>query len=257
MKALYAFTKKEWLQTWRSGKFLILLIVFGLFGILNPGIAKLTPWMMEQFSSTLEESGLLLTEINVDALTSWTQFYKNIPMGLIVFLLMFSGILTNELQSGTLIHMITKGLSRKTVILAKVFVMLILWTFSYWMCFGITYGYNAYFWDNSIALHVLYSAFLIYLTGVWLITLMMLMSVLFPSSSGTAVGTGAIVFVSYLLSMIPNFHACLPTTLMSAGGLLSAVNEPSDYHKALCVAIVLTLLQLLGAIWGFNRKKVV
>ena len=98
MKQFIAFFQKECLEVWRTGKFLILLLIFVVFGIMNPAIAKLTPWMMEQFATSLEESGLVVTEVIVNAMTSWTQFYKNIPMGLIVFLLMFSGILAIELQ---------------------------------------------------------------------------------------------------------------------------------------------------------------
>ena len=79
MKQLIAFSKKECLEVWRTGKFLILLLVFVLFGIMNPAIAKLTPWMMEQFATSLEESGLIVTEVTVTAMTSWTQFYKNVP----------------------------------------------------------------------------------------------------------------------------------------------------------------------------------
>ena len=45
MKSLIAFIKKEWMEQVRSGRLLILLILFTLFGIMNPAIAKLTPWM--------------------------------------------------------------------------------------------------------------------------------------------------------------------------------------------------------------------
>ena len=107
MTQLMAFTKKEFMEVIRTGKFLILTVLFIIFGVMNPAFAKLTPWMMEAFSESLKGSGLTVTEAKVDALTSWTQFYKNVPMALIVFLLMFSGILAVEYQKGTLINMIT------------------------------------------------------------------------------------------------------------------------------------------------------
>ena len=47
MKSLIAFMKKEWMDLVRSGRLMILLVIFLLFGIMNPAIAKLTPWMME------------------------------------------------------------------------------------------------------------------------------------------------------------------------------------------------------------------
>lgn len=70
MRAFLAFTKKEWLELIRTGKCVLLLILFTLFGIMNPAIAKLTPWMMEMLSADLSDMGLILTETNVDALTS-------------------------------------------------------------------------------------------------------------------------------------------------------------------------------------------
>ena len=46
MKSLFAFMKKEWMEQVRSGKVILLGIIFVLLGIMNPAVAKLTPWMM-------------------------------------------------------------------------------------------------------------------------------------------------------------------------------------------------------------------
>lgn len=256
MTQLMAFTKKEFMEVIRTGKFLILTVLFIIFGVMNPAIAKLTPWMMEAFSESLKGSGLTVTEAKVDALTSWTQFYKNVPMALIVFLLMFSGILAVEYQKGTLINMITKGLTRWKIVVSKSVVLLLLWSFGYWMCYGITYGYNEYFWDNSIAKDVAFAAFCVYMLGVWLIALLMLMSTIFSSGSAVAVGTGGVFFVIYLLSMLPDLKEYLPTCLMGASGLLSGAGEAGDYTTALVVAVGLTVVQLVVAVLAFNRKNV-
>ena len=256
MTQLMAFIKKEWMELLRTGKFIIIVILFMIFGVMNPAIAKLTPWLMKMYSKSLEGSGLILTEAKVDALTSWVQFYKNVPMALIVFLLMFSGILAVEYQKGTLINMITKGLSRWKIVISKSVVLLLLWSFGYWMCYGITYAYNEYFWDNSIAKEVGFAAFCVYLLGVWLIALMMLMSVLFSAGSATAVGTGSVFFVLYLLSMLPDVKEYLPTYLIGASGLLSGVGEAGDYRTALVVTVGLTVVQLVVAVLVFNRKDV-
>ena len=256
MTQLMAFTKKEFMEVIRTGKFLILTVLFIIFGVMNPAIAKLTPWMMEAFSESLKGSGLTVTEAKVDALTSWTQFYKNVPMALIVFLLMFSGILAVEYQKGTLINMITKGLTRWKIVVSKSVVLLLLWSFGYWMCYGITYGYNEYFWDNSIAKDVAFAAFCVYMLGVWLIALLMLMSTIFSSGSAVAVGTGGVFFVIYLLSMLPDLKEYLPTCLMGASGLLSGAGEAGDYTTALVVAVGLTVVQLVVSVLAFNRKNV-
>ena len=119
MRAFFAFLKKELLESARSGRLLLLLILFGVFGIMNPAVAKLTPWLLEVMGEELAESGMVITEVTVDALTSWTQFFKNIPMALIAFVLVYGGIFTKEYESGTLILVLTKGISRYKVLLAK------------------------------------------------------------------------------------------------------------------------------------------
>lgn len=58
MRQLSAFLRKEGMEFIRTGKIWILLIIFILFGIMNPAIAKLTPWMVETMSDSLAESGI-------------------------------------------------------------------------------------------------------------------------------------------------------------------------------------------------------
>ena len=83
MTELRAFTWKEFLWTARTGKLMFSLILFVLFGIMNPAIAKLTPWLMETVAESLADSGLNIVETTVNALTSWNQFCKNIPMAMV------------------------------------------------------------------------------------------------------------------------------------------------------------------------------
>ena len=99
MRALFAFTKKEITEQLRTGKLAVLCILFALFGVMNPAVAKLTPFMMEMLAETMAESGLVITEVKVSALDSWVQFFKNIPIALIVFILMEGSIFTREYQS--------------------------------------------------------------------------------------------------------------------------------------------------------------
>ena len=69
-----ACLKKEWMELCRSGRLLVLLLVFTLFGIMNPAFAKLTPWLMETLSESLADAGLVAASVKIDAMTSWAQF---------------------------------------------------------------------------------------------------------------------------------------------------------------------------------------
>ena len=123
-----AFLRKEWMEWNRTGRTMVLLAVFVLFGIMNPAFAKLTPWMMEVMSESLAEAGIVAAAVQVDAMTSWVQFYKNIPLGLIIFVLINSGSFTSEYEKGTLIPVVTKGLSRRKILAAKTVFLFASWT---------------------------------------------------------------------------------------------------------------------------------
>jgi hypothetical protein len=58
MRALFAFVKKELTEQARSGKLLFMTILFVLLGIMNPAIAKLTPWLLETMADSLADSGM-------------------------------------------------------------------------------------------------------------------------------------------------------------------------------------------------------
>ena len=133
MKSLLAFIKKETMEQLRSGRLIILGILFVLLGIMNPAVAKLTPWMLEIFADSLAESGMTVTNVTVSAMDSWVQFFKNIPIGLIAFVLLQSSIFTKEYGSGTLVLSLTKGLARFKVVISKTAVLAVLWTLGYWL----------------------------------------------------------------------------------------------------------------------------
>lgn len=256
MRAFLAFMKKEWMELVRTGKLWILLVVFVLFGIMNPAIAKLTPWMMEMFEESFAQMGMSISEVQVDALTSWGQFYKNVPMALVVFLLMFSGTMTSECQKGTLIPILTKGMERWKVVLAKTSMAIGMWTICYWMCYAITYGYNWYFWDNGIAHHPLFAAFCLYLAGTWLITLMLAASGFLKSNSAVLIAAGAVFLICYFTGMVPKFGTYLPTQLLGAGNLLSGAGKIEEYLWAIAVTGVLGILNLAVSVIEFDRKEI-
>lgn len=255
MKALLSFMKKEYLEGTRTGKIILLILLFVLFGIMNPAIAKLTPWMMEMMSDTMAENGLIVTDVKVDAMTSWTQFFKNNPFALIAFVLIFSDSFTKEYKSGTLLLVLTKGLSRYKVVLAKTAFLLSLWTFGYGLSFAITYGYNAYFWDNGIADNLFASAAIWWLFGVWVIGLLVLFSSLLLNNTQVSLCTGGTVLLAYLLSIIPKVKAYSPMMLINANSLLTGAEGTDAYIKAIVIAAALCIVCVTVSIPIMNKKQ--
>lgn len=256
MRQYLAFTKKEILEQTRSGRLLLLTIISGLFGILNPATAKLTPWMMEVLSGQLAEAGMTVTAVEVDAFTSWTQFFKNMPMALLICLILFSGILTAEYQRGTLVHAVAKGMKRWKILAAKMSVMAALWTAGYLFSYGITYGYNAFFWDNRVVHCLPFAAFCLYLYGMWLLTVLLLASALCRSSAAVMLMVGAAWLASYAAGMFPALKEYSPCYLLASADLLTGAKDAGDYLAALLVTVGLALVCGALSVPVFERRDV-
>lgn len=254
MKSFLAFMKKEITDQLRSGKLTILGILFILFGIMNPAVAKLTPWLLEVMADSMAESGMTITMVSVTAMDSWVQFFKNIPMALIIFVVLQSSIFTKEYSSGTLILSLTKGLERFKVVIAKALLLFVLWSIGYWLCFGITYGYNAYFWDNAVAQSLMFSTVCWWLFGVWVIALAVLFSTAASTNTGVLLGTGGVVFASYLIGLLPKAGKYLPTRLADGTSLIYGVTQAGDYTPAIVITAAMTLIGFALCILLFNKK---
>ena len=255
MSSFIAFIKKEMTEQMRSGKLTVLVAIFVALGIMNPAVAKLTPWLIEMMSETLAENGMTVTVVSVSALDSWAQFFKNVPIALIAFVLLQSSIFTKEYSSGTLVLSLTKGLERYKVVLSKSAIITVLWTAGYWLCFIITYGYNAYFWDNSVAKNLGFSVVCWWVFGVFVISLTVLFSVLAGSNTTVLLGTGGAVLVSYLLGFIPKIEKYLPTALSDGSSLVYGFSGVKDYVPALVVTATLSVICFSVSIPIFNKKQ--
>ena len=255
MRTFIAFLKKEILETIRTGKLFIVLIISCLFGIMSPAIAKLTPWMMKTLSDSLEESGLQVKEVVVDALTSWTQFYKNIPMALLVFVLVFAGILAGEYQKGTLVLSVSKGASRTAVLAAKTVTLLGVWTLGFTVCYGITIFYTEFYWDNSIVQSCLFGAVCYWLFGANVLAFLVLVSTIAETVSMVLLGTAAYVGAQFLLMLFPKVERFLPIKLTEGMTLAAGGSHAEDYIPAVLVTVAMTAGVFLASRICIGKKK--
>lgn len=255
MKTMLAFWKKEWMDQFRSAKFYILIGVFVLFGIMNPVTAKITPWLFEILSESLEGSGMNIQINEVSALDSWAQFYKNISTALITFVLIESNILAKEIRSGTLILALTKGLDRYKIVISKAAVLAVLWTVCYWLCFAITYFGNLFFWDNAIAQNLMFSAACGWVFGLFICSVVMLASAIFGGNILVLVMCGGVSLVFSFAIMLPKVKDFIPTLLSDGTSLVYGLAQPDDFYKALVVTIVLSVACFAASIPVFNKKQ--
>ena len=250
-----AFVKKEWMEMIRTGKLLILGILFLLFGILNPAIAKLTPWLMEMMQESIKQSGLELGVVTVNAMTSWTQYYKNAPMALLVMVLMSSGILTNEYQNGTLVQVVTKGLSRRKILASKMIMLSLSWTALFLLYFGVTYGYTAYYWGEDKVEGLAFGSFAYWLFGLMILAVLTLFSTISDNVGQVLLGTGCVYGAMLFLNYVPKLQKVLPLRLCEGLQLCVGTLKTEDFVPAIICAGAGILVCVMMSVILFDKRR--
>ena len=254
MKAYLAFCKKELRESWRTYRLVIMLAVFVLFGILSPATAKLLPKLLDGADMG---GGVIIHMPTPTALDAWTQFFKNVgQMGMLVVVIVFCGIIATELSRGTLINILTKGMRRSTVILAKFTVAAAIWAASYLVCLGVTYAYTAYYWPGKALPHAVLAFVAPWVFGLLLIALLIFGGVCFKSLYGSLLTAGGVIVAMNLAGLIPQSAKYNPVTLAGGTlGLLTKAKAPSDFLPALAICLALTAALVAASILTFNRTQ--
>lgn len=255
MRGFGVFCRKEITELYRTYRLLLLGAVALAFGILSPLIAKLTPWLMEQYADSFREQGIIVGEVTVTAKDSWAQFDKNFMILLIVGMAIFCGSYVNEYTKGTLIPLVTKGLTRTSVVLSKLMIQLLAWTAYFGVCFGITWGYTAYFWENSVVQNYLWMALFFWLTGVFFIAVLAFFSAFMNSSIQVLLGAAGVYVLFTVLGMIRSLEQLLPSYLLSSGSLLSGETAPADFAATAGIAGGASVALVILAVVITRRRK--
>lgn len=252
MNQWLGFLKKEWFESVKTYKLLLVTIIFSILGILNPFTAKITPVLLENFMP----EGTFANLPEPTALDSWLQFYQNIPqMGLIVFILLFSTMMSKELEKGTLVILLTKGLRRSTVITTKFFIALCYWTLAIALSFTLTYAYTAYYWDQSQLQHLLFAASCLYVFGILLLAITLWGNTVFATPYGGTLVTLLIVIVLFIIAIFPAASNWNPLELLTAAPqLLTGELIPADLWVPYAITLCATALVVLLTMSHFKRK---
>ena len=252
MRAFAVFIKKELLESVRTYRFVITVAVFVLMGILSPLTALMLPRLLETMD--LGEFAIILPEPT--AMDAWAQFFSNVgTMGMLVVIILFSGIMANEFSRGTLVNLLTKGLNRTTVIAAKFVAASLVWTLAYLVCLGVTMGYVVFYWEVNLQNPVL--AFMsLWLFGELLIAILILGGTLFGSFGGGLALAGGMIVILMLLNIIPNMASYNPISLAgSTLTLLDGGQVAGDFVPAMIICGGMIIMFIVLSIVVFRKKK--
>lgn len=69
-------------------------------------------------------------------------------------------------------------------------------------------------------------------------------------------GTGAIVLLSYVVTIFPNVQDYLPVKLLGAQGLLLESQVIGDYGQAVFVTVVVSAAAAIAGMLLFEKKRI-
>ena len=191
------------------------------------------------------------------ALDAWEQFYKNISgVGFSACIILFGSCMSGEYSKGTLVLLVTKGLARPAVILAKYTAAAILMTVCYWSGFLAACRGTAYLWPGTRLSNVFTAAFYLWLIGFLYLSILLLGCVMFRQTFTSILFTGGIVAVISLLGTAPPLAECNPFLLSSKNvDLISGAASVSELFVPATISVVITVVGLWFAILLFDRKQ--
>lgn len=249
--------RKEMLENIRRRRLLILLLVFLSFAILSPMSAKYMPDLVKMLLSTTEAGGLELTMPPPVPADSYLQFLKNLTqMGVLLYMLLFMGTVTEEKRKGSIVLMLTKGVPRSTFLLAKfassaVTVLAayalscIVFLYYHWLAFRTAPNAN-----DGVVLAA-FAAFLVLMAAIALLA-----GTLAQSTAMAAVGAIGGYFLLSTLSILPVVKDYAPSALADRGYLIILDKAtPNDLLWPLLATLLLATALVAAALLSFRRQE--
>lgn len=254
MKSYIVFLKKEYVESVRNFRFLVLGFVFLQIAVMSPAAARYLPEIIAEFMPA--DINIVITEpAPADA---WLQFVKNFSqIGLIVLVIMYSQILSSEYGKGTLLCLLAKGMPRKNIILAKLTAACLFWTAAFWISAAVCLGCTMLFWHSGAAPEGLAACLCgLWLFGLWLLAAVILGGALFESAYGCLLFAGAAVLIQAAASLLPKAGQYLPLGLISDTTALLARNSlPEAYWIRTGTAVAAAAVFTVCSVAAFEKRQ--
>ncbi len=239
-----ACIKKEFLDGIRNYRFLVIVVSFLFFAILDPVMSKfiLPEIMKSQFPGLPEEA---LASLMDNSQIGIIRTYLNdvFQIGMLVVILTLSGVVAQEINQKTIIFPVTSGKKFHQILISKFIVYGIVLMVSAVFCAMVNYLYTGvlFGFDMTSPVPVLRAGFLQGFYMLFLLSLLMLVGSMIkkPMVAGLIVLIPA-WFMGALGNLL-NINRYLPSELIAESQLLSVVPS-SSLITSIISTIVLSVL---------------
>ena len=253
MSVFNVLLRKELREIRRTWRIWVLPAILLFIAITSPILAQITPALVRSLASN--QPGVVIELPDPTPLDAYRQLVSQLSqIGLLALIITTAGIISSELRSGTAILVLTKPVSRRSFVLAKLAAQLALLT-------GATILATLVCWVGTLAIFGEAAiGELAAATALWLLVaagflcLMTILSTLITAQAGAA---GAGIAAYFILSILAGWG---PAQRWTPAGALRAVAAVIDGAAQPLVAPVLTTLTLgaiavAAAIYRLDRSE--
>lgn len=252
MTGFLIFMAKETREIMRTWRLWVLPGILLLFAVSGPLLARFTPQLVEAAVGNRQLNGFKIpTPTYLDAYAQWLKNLSQIVV--LALIVIYGGVVSGEIKSGTAVLMLTKPLGRSAFVVAKAVVhsgflavLVVAGTL-------ITWGLTAIIFGNAPG-SALWSATMAWLVlGILFVCLMTLLSTLIGSAAGAA-GAGLGAYALLLIAAIWHpLGTYSPAALTSAVTALAAGKSTDVLWPVLTSLVVATAcVALAGQVIRFK-----
>jgi len=251
MRAYRVLLVKELAEQWRTGRLLVVAVIFLIFGLTSPILAKYTPDIVKLAASSVAIH--MPTPTMKDAVV---QLVKNLSqLGALVAILLTMGTVAGEKESGTAAFIIVKPVSRFAFLAAKFSSLALTMLGAVAVCGAAAYLYTVLlFAAPPVSGYT--AACLFMLLGLLVIASWTFLGSTLSRSAIPAAALGVVaLIVEGIVASVPNMARYTPSGLDDLANKVALQQSVTDWYwpvvfNAAVVAVT------IGASWlAFRRQE--
>lgn len=252
-----AMTGKELREQWKTRRLLVILVVFLLFGLVSPLLARFTPELLKSVPGAEQFADLIPEPATADALG---QYLKNLTQfGFILAILTGMAAIAGEKERGTAALILSKPAPRWAFVGSKFVAQALVYLLAFALAGAAAWYYTRLLFEPLLAGPFALGNVLLWLWILAFVAVTLLASAL---SRTTLMAAGLALAGSVLLLIlgsIPQIASILPSGLTAwAGrlGLPDAAAAPVANGGAVAGTIVVITVCLITAVAVVERQEV-
>jgi ABC-2 type transport system permease protein len=252
MKGYAILLIKEITEQWRTGRLPVMAVIFLLFGLASPVLAKYTPDIVKLAASSIDIH--VPTPTIKDAVA---QLIKNLSqVGVLTAILLAMGSVAAEKESGTAAFVLVKPVSRFSFLAAKFSGLALTMAAGVVICGIAAYLYTGLLFAPLSALGF-GAACLVILLGLLEIAAVTFLGSTLVRSSIPAAGIGIVaVVVAGIASSLPNVGHFTPFGMNELASALALQQTASGWDGPLVVNAGFVVVTLAASWLVFRRQEI-